>query len=263
MGDIVFFDYYSSISRRDGTFECIVVYRELSEAQLGAKLDGTELGDRCLEVRLSNSIDRFDIGFEANGPVSNTSSRTLLIKGDDTASSLETLKEDFKDYEIHRCIELERDLGAGLPALTARFFLVEFSSLEVARGIQLPQMPSSHSYSMAEATKHLQTYTGSASQSGPGSFSYNTSSTSGNTDEVLIYGVPASKLLDPTTSRSYNKEVEGKPSSSSSYHHQSSRTSRSRSRSRESGRNRYRQRTRDYDRHRRSRSRSGERHRRH
>ena len=114
LGDIIFFDYYSSISRRDGTFECVIVYRELAEAQLAAKLDGTELGDRCLEVRLSQSIDRFDISFSSGSNAAGLTSRTLLIKSEEIIScDLDRISTDFEG--ISRIIELERDLGAGLP----------------------------------------------------------------------------------------------------------------------------------------------------
>lgn len=267
LGDIIFFDYYSSIARRDGTFECVVVYRELSEAQLAAKLDGTELGDRCLEVRLSQSIDRFDISFSSSdveGCVN--TSRTLLVKSEDMSCNLDKITQDFniEQGKIHRFIELERDLGAGLPALTARFFLIEFSSMEAALAARMAS-PSSSIYSIAEAYKHMQTYTVGSASSGS-SFNYNTSSTSGNTDEILIYGVPASKLLDPTTTRSYNNA--NKPSTDDKYE-SSTRSSRSRSRSRENDHRRrddyHRSRSsRDYDRsRRRSRSRSGERRRHH
>lgn len=254
LGDIIFFDYYSSVSRRDGTFECVIVYRELSEARLAAKLDGTELGDRCLEVRMSHSIDRFDIAFSADGKTGELGSRTLLIKCEEMSCTLDQIQVTFPN--ISRSVELERDLGAGLPPLSARFFLSEFQSVVDAE----TALKSENSlYTLAEAHKHMQSYS-----IGNGNQSVNYSANSSNTrsaDEVLIYGVPASKLLDPTTTRSYPKpdEAASKPKSSTYDRDYDSRD-------RERGRDRY-DRHRDHDdydkyRRRRSRSRSAERRRR-
>lgn len=252
MGDILFFDYYSSISRRDGTFECVIVYRELSEAQLAAKLDGTELGDRCLEVRLSQSIDRFDISFGSNGVDSGLGSRTLLIKSEDMSCGLEQISNDFEG--IFRSIELERDLGAGLPPLSARFFLIEFATMEAAESaLKHPN------FTVAEAQRHMQSFTiGTGTATSASSVPQQTS-----TEEVLIYGVPASKLLDPTTLRSksssYNTDDKTLKSSSASYRSRSKSRSRSRSpRRHRSDHHHYRGREKydDYDRYRRDRKRS-------
>lgn len=257
LGDILLFDYYSSVSRRDGTFECVIVYRELSEAQLACKLDGTEMGDRCLEVRLSLSVDRFEIGF-SSGTATALTSRTLLVKSDDLSCDLDVISNDFPG--IYRSIELERDLGAGLPTLSARFFLLEFSTLEAAT---VASKSENANYTVAEAQKHMQSFT-------IGNASNNSSiNATGNTEEVLIYGVPASKLLDPTTTRSYAKTDDRDTSKIS--RQSSSHRSRSRSRSphrkyhdRDYERDRYRyrherDRDRGYRNSRRSRSRSAER----
>ena len=176
---------------------------------MAAKLDGTELGDRCLEVRFSNSVDRFDIGFRGQvvdvNEIERLTGRTLLIKSEDMTCDLEKISKDFEG--INKLFELERDLGAGLPALTARFFLVEFASLEKAQGaIKKNDLIG---YTVAEAKNHMQAYT-----VGTGGVVYSSSSTTSSsnstaaaavhsTEEVLIYGVPASKLLEPTISRPY------------------------------------------------------------
>lgn len=262
LGDILFFDYYSSVSRRDGTFECVIVYRELSEAQLAAKLDGTEMGDRCLEVRLSQSVDRFDIGFSEVTAEKDqqASSRTLLVKCEDLSCDLDRISNDF--VGISKSIELERDLSAGLPPLSARFFLLEFSTLEAAAEALKTENPN---YTVAEAHKHMQSFT-------VGNVSGKDLSTSATpTEEVLIYGVPASKLLDPTTTRSYarvdDKDHKFSRTSSSSNHRSRSRSPDRKYRDyhdRDYGRDRYRH-DRDRDRSyrtRRSRSRSAERRRR-
>lgn len=216
------------------------------------------MGDRCLEVRLSESVDRFDIGFSGEvGEKEQLSSRTLLVKCEDLSCDLDRISKDFSG--ISRSIELERDLGAGLPPLSARFFLMEFANLETAA--EALKAAENLNYSVAEAHKHMQSFTVGTN----GNASNSSAATSVNTDEVLIYGVPASKLLDPTTTRSYAKveDKEAKVSRTSLSH-------RSRSRSRSPHR-RY-----DYDRDRsyrhdrdrgrsyrnRSRSRSAERRRR-
>lgn len=216
------------------------------------------MGDRCLEVRLSQSVDRFDIGF--SGEVSGKDqlqSRTLLVKSEDLSCDLDRISNDFSG--IFRSIELERDLGAGLPPLSARFFLLEFANLEAAA--EALRLENSN-YSAAEAQKHMQSFT--VGNSG-NAFNNSTASTA-NTEEVLIYGVPASKLLDPTTTRSYAK-LEDNDKRTSSGHR-----SRSRSRSpvrkyhdRDYDRDRSYRHERDRDqryRNRRSRSRSAERRRR-
>lgn len=171
---------------------------------MAAKLDGTELGDRCLEVRFSNSVDRFDIGFRGRvdmNEIEQLTGRTLLIKSDEMTCDLEKISKDFEG--IHKLFELERDLGAGLPALTARFFLVEFTSLEKAQSAI--KKNDLFGYTVAEAKNHMQAYT-----VGTGGVVYSSSTSNStaaatihSTEEVLIYGVPASKLLEPTISRSY------------------------------------------------------------
>lgn len=216
------------------------------------------MGDRCLEVRLSQSVDRFDIGF--SGEVrekDQLQSRTLLVKSDDLSCDLDRISNDF--VGVFRSIELERDLGAGLPPLSARFFLLEFTNLEAAA--EALKLETSN-YSVAEAHKHMQSFTVGNNVNLPNNSTVSTV----NTEEVLIYGVPASKLLDPTTTRSYTK-LEEKDKRNTSSH-------RSRSRSRSPVRKYY---DRDYDRdrsyrherdrdrsyrNRRSRSRSAERRRR-
>lgn len=252
LGDIIFFDYYSSVSRRDGTFECIIVYRELSEAQLAAKLDGTELGDRCLEVRLSEGIDRFDISYQADSNSSTATSRTLLVKTENMDCVKETIKASFAN--IFRILELERDLGAGLPPLTARFYLVEFETLQAATEALTSSLEN---FTVAEARKHMQNYTVNGSNSNSASLS---------NEEILIYGVPASKLLDPTIRTQATASVlatkDARPRSRSPSRHQD--RSRSRDRSHRPSRDSYRS-SRHHTRRddSRSRSRSGERRRRH
>ena len=210
------------------------------------------MGDRCLEVRLSQSVDRFDIGFSGmTEGEQQLGSRTLIVKCEDLSCDIDIVS---KDFSVFKTIELERDLGAGLPPLSARFFLVEFSTLEAAAEALNNENPN---YSVAEAHKHMQSFT--VGNSGNAS---NNSTTNTSTEEVLIYGVPASKLLDPTSTRSYAK-IEDKVSKPSTDHR-----SRSRSRSRSPHRrhyDRYRHDRGDRDRNyrnRRSRSRSAERRRR-
>ncbi len=223
-------------------------------------MDGTELGDRCLEVRLSQSIDRFDISFGSN-VAAILGSRTLLIKSEDMSCQISS------DFEgIFRSIELERDLGAGLPPLSARFFLIEFATTEAAEAaLKHPN------YTVAEAQKHMQSYTIGTNNTASSSFVPQSSS-----EEVLIYGIPASKLLDPTTLRSKSSSYptdDKSLNSSSSYRSRSKSCSRSKSPRGHRGdhRQHYRGRERDYDdydRHHRDRKRSrsrssgGERHRR-
>ena len=252
LGDIIFFDYYSSVSRKDGTFECVIVYREISEAQLAARLDGTELGDRCLEVRMSHSIDRFDIAFSPDGKLVDgdvLGSRTLLIKCEEMSCTVDQIKSEFPN--LFRLIELERDLNAGLPPLSARFFLAEFQNVSEAEAALKKE---NSLYTLAEAHKHMQSF--SIGNNSIQAANYNANS-SRSTDEILIYGVPASKLLDPTVTRSSRSDNQNSRSDD--------RNSRSKSRERE--RERYRKYDRDYDdydkyRRRRSRSRSAERRRR-
>lgn len=221
------------------------------------------MGDRCLEVRLSRSIDRFDIGFSGATTAKDQlpSSRTLLVKCEDLSCDLDRISNDFPG--ISKSIELERDLGAGLPPLSARFFLVEFSASEAAVEALIAENPN---YSVAEAHKHMQSFT---IGNGSGNISSNTTTT---TEEVLIYGVPASKLLDPTTSRSSYAKVDDMDSKLTRTLSSSNNRSRSRSpdrkyreyHDRDYERDRYRH-DRDRDRsyrNRRSRSRSAERRRR-
>lgn len=178
----------------------------------------------------------------------------MLIKSEDMATDIEKISADFEG--ISRLIELERDLGAGLPPLSARFFLVEFLTIEAAEAaLKHPN------YIVAEAQKHMQSYTvGNVSGHLPASASVAVPPSS--TEEVLIYGVPASKLLDPTTTRSYarSSDVKDKSSKSSSYYRSSRSKSKSRSRSPGGRRDHYesrgRERDYDYDRYRRDRRRS-------
>ena len=162
------------------------------------------MGDRCLEVRLSQSVDRFDIGFSGEvREIDQLSSRTLLVKSEDLSCELNRLSNDFSG--IFRLIELERDLGAGLPPLSARFFLLEFANLKAATEAFKQE---NSNYSLAEAHKHMQSFTvGNNANS-----SSNLAPPTVNAEEVLIYGVPASKLLDTTTTRSYSKQLEDKES---------------------------------------------------
>jgi hypothetical protein len=223
------------------------------------------MGDRCLEVRLSESVDRFDIGFSGEvGEKDQLSSRTLLVKSEDLSCDLNRISNDFSG--VFRSIELERDLGAGLPPLSARFFLLEFASLEGAA--EALKIENSNYSAVAEAHKHMQSFTvgnkGSASNN-------STSASTSNMEEVLIYGVPASKLLDPTTTRFYTKlEDKNNKGTRSSVSNRSRSISRSRSppkkyNDRDYDRDRNYRHERDRERsyrNRRSRSRSAERRRR-
>ena len=217
------------------------------------------MGDRCLEVRLSQSVDRFDIGF--SGEVSGKeqlSSRTLLVKTEDLSCDIDRISNDFSG--IFRSIELERDLGAGLPPLSARFFLLEFSNLETAAEALKNE---NSNYSIAEAHKHMQSFT----VGNKGNVFNNQATSTANTEDVLIYGVPASKLLDPTATRSYAKleDKDMKTSKTSSSHRSRSRSPDRKYHDRDYERGRSYRHERDRDishRNRRSRSRSAERRRR-
>lgn len=173
------------------------------------------MGDRCLEVRLSQSVDRFDIGFSgAVREKDQIQSRTLLVKSEDLSCDLDIISNDFAG--VFRSIELERDLGAGLPPLSARFFLLEFTNLEAAsEALKL----ENSKYSVAEAHEHMQSFTVGSNGNAPNNSTVSTV----NAEEVLIYGVPASKLLDPTTTRSYTK-LEEKDKRTTSSHRSRSRS---------------------------------------
>ncbi len=201
----MFFEHFPALSKRDGSFECTVIYANLSSAQLACKLSGTELGDRCFEVRLEEGMKRFDADFikEAAEP----SSRTLLIRSE---------SEDFVEelQGVCRSLALERSNSAE----KRHFFLVEFESLAAA----VEAWKASEDFVDAVGALQLPRETiGASTIKSP-------------IEEVMIYGVPASKLLETRPS------APEKDNSRSTIAHSNGQ---SRSRSRSRSRDRYRHRS--------------------
>ena len=55
IGDILHYDFFPSYLEKN-TFECIVKFRDGSEAETAIHLDGTEFGDRCFKVVLMGPL---------------------------------------------------------------------------------------------------------------------------------------------------------------------------------------------------------------
>lgn len=197
-GALLFFDYYESLSKRDGSYESTLVFSELSQAQLACRLDGCELGDRQIEVQMVLTLARFGDGNFQCPQVAPCESRTLLVRG----SIDETLTGIFRQVELTEKPSTER----------RSFHLVEFESVGAA-GEALSKLEA------VEAKRVLELPQVSAPKS--------------PVEEVMIYGVPASKLLEPRV-------------------HSSATVKRSRSRSRSRSRERSRERERYGDRERHS-----------
>jgi hypothetical protein len=68
------------LSRRDGTFDCDIVYANISEALRATKLNRTELGDRFFNVELVMNKSRFLIG--SNGVKLNKAVEPATINTD-------------------------------------------------------------------------------------------------------------------------------------------------------------------------------------
>ncbi len=211
---MLFFAHFPALAKRDGSFECTLIYPNLSSAQLACKLSGTELGDRCIEVRLESGMKRFEPEF-SKGPCE-PQNRTLLMRSENDQFVVSELTGVFRALELERLSGAER----------RHFFLVEFET--VAGAVEAWKSAEN----AAEASRVLQLPAETLRQE----------TIRSPIEEVMIYGVPASKLLETRASASAN-------SSSSAGANKNSATSarttnpRSRSRSRSRSRDRYRNRS--------------------